>query len=777
MKKILNVTTFLACLMAAPLAMAQPASFGLGTSNCMTNSTETKGGQISLGVLGRDDVASSKFTEYRDVPKGVSLPCFSLFSKTDTLDFHLFGYNVNQGDQRYTGWFKTKSFDLIFDYNQIPHAMGNNARTIETEVSRGVWVMPNQLQQSLGAANDATPTAGRTVPFYDTLLDSVFASAGSVDISAMRKRGSAEFALGKSLPFDLSLTYMRELKSGYRGDEGGAVYGAVQTVLEVPSPLDELTQDIGVKAAKNFAKGNIHGSFARNLYNNRVDSLTVDNPFQWFDTPYVTTPAPAVGGGSRARWGQAPDNEANTTNLGFLLKFAKQTRFGGDFTMGRWTQNAAFIPYTINSTILTPTGARADSVSSLPQPSFDGKINTTTINFTFSSRPVEHLALRASFRSYELKNKTNRFVITGDVASNPDRTWSVVTPTVDDPYGHANANVYDNKTTKFTASAAYDIGALTIEGQARIGRLTRTSREATKGDDNGYAITALYKAKDWMNFRGSYDDAKRTVTAGETLYGFQSDEAERTTKRTMIDVEFSLPKGVDLTFAYALRDVKYPNRPNRIAVTGSAATPGAQPIPNSPSGLLDAKYDSYTAEIGYAPSDKVELNAYYTYEKNRTTNQWSTTTGLVLNNKLNYAGSDKTDTFGANASFQLKPDVWKLTFAAMRQKVDGLMDITAVESGSFYTPGRTTLIPAGQGGAADIDQWDDTKLTSVQAQLDYTVAKAWIVSAGYWYEKYDFKDAYTAGTTMLPAVPLIFMKPNRGAYDANVVYAKLAYTF
>ena len=32
-----------------------------------------------------------------------------------------------------------------------------------------------------------------------------------------------------------------------------------------------------------------------------------------------------------------------------------------------------------------------------------------------------------------------------------------------------------------------------------------------------------------------------------------------------------------------------------------------------------------------------------------------------------------------------------LTFRASQQKIDGLMDITAREAGSFYTPGRTTV--------------------------------------------------------------------------------------
>jgi hypothetical protein len=403
----MKVTTLtLAVLMAAPLAMAQDAP-------------ATSGGKITVGVLGRDDVESSKFTEYREVPKGVFVPYFKLFSKGEKLDFNLIGKNVRQDDQSYNGWLKTSSVDVYFDYNQTPHNMGNNGRTIMTEVSRGVWTMSDALQQSLGTANNATPTTGRNVTFYDSLLASSFASAGLVDVSKTRNRGSVAFDLGKKLPFDLTLTYMRELKSGYRGEDGGGIYSAVQSVVEVPGPLNEITQDIGVRAAYNFKKGNLHGSFSRNVYNNRAETLTIDNPFQWFDTPYLTSPAPATGGGTQARWINAPDNEASSGNLGFLLKFAKQTRLGGDVSMARWTQNAPFYPFTINSAILTPSGARADSLSALQRPSLDGKINTSTLNFTFSSRPVENLAIKANFRSYELTNKTNRFVVTGDVAASP----------------------------------------------------------------------------------------------------------------------------------------------------------------------------------------------------------------------------------------------------------------------------------------------------------------------------------------------------------------------
>ena len=211
--------------------------------------------------------------------------------------------------------------------------------------------------------------------------------------------------------------------------------------------------------------------------------------------------------------------------------------------------------------------------------------------------------------------------------------------------------------------------------------------------------------------------------------------------------------------------------------SGGVPVPGAQPIPGTPSGLLEALYDSFTGEVSYAPNARAELAAFYSYEKDASTNQWSTTTGAALNNLLNYAGSDKTNTFGANATVRIVPDKWTFLFLASHQQVDGLMDITAREAGSFYTPGRTTLIPAGAGGAADITDNDDTQLTTTLAQLDYGVTKNWVFSVGYVYEKYSFDDAYASGTDLMPQAILLFMKPNDGGYSMNIGFAKLSYRF
>jgi hypothetical protein len=127
--------------------------------------------------------------------------------------------------------------------------------------------------------------------------------------------------------------------------------------------------------------------------------------------------------------------------------------------------------------------------------------------------------------------------------------------------------------------------------------------------------------------------------------------------------------------------------------------------------------------------------------------------------------------------FQLVPEKWTLTVLAQQQKVDGFLDITAREAGSFYTPGRTTLIPSGQGGAADINDYDDTKQTTAVLDLGYSLAKAWTWSVGYAFDKYTNADAFSDGTTMFPQAVLFYLKANDGNYKTNMCYTRLNYRF
>src|SRR5512144_977103 len=119
-------------------------------------------GNISTYLLGRDDVGSAKFQEYRIVPKGLSVPFFDLQGSQKGTEFAFRAKNVFQDDQRYTGGLNTDWVGLAFDFNQIPHNMGYNGEACLTETAPGVWSMSSMLRNSLANAVESTPTAGRT---------------------------------------------------------------------------------------------------------------------------------------------------------------------------------------------------------------------------------------------------------------------------------------------------------------------------------------------------------------------------------------------------------------------------------------------------------------------------------------------------------------------------------------------------------------------------------------------------------------------------------------
>lgn len=729
-------------------------------------------GNFDFLLLGHEKVASSKFEEYRTVPNGPSMPFLNFAGAKGDNRYSFFAKNVSQKDQRYSGRANAGWFGVVFDYNSIPHNMGNDAKTIHTETAPGVWSMNATARKALGDAVDAVATTARIYPFYLELLGPTIAAAEHSTLAALRQRSDVAVNLGKASPFDVTFTYNRDVKTGYRGASAGDILGVVTSSVDVLEPLDEVTQDFGVRWMWNGAKGDVHAALNRNLYVDNITSLVVDNPFRASDLAYTSTAVP--GGPAQARFSTAPDNEAIRGAFGGQLKLAKMTRLTADIALGQWTQNAAFLPYTINSAILTPAGLPANSVSSLQRQSLDGKVDTASYNFTFVTRPAKPLTLRAKYRNYSYKDNSSRYVSIGSTSGSPDRSWTAAgTPTEDEPYGYATANRTDSSIGHFDAIAAYDIGGLTVEGSYRNIKTSwvgRVGTSGTDGDENGYKFAAVMHGNDWVDFRGHVDRAKRTVSGIEAgsvaaLQGVMADHAERIRTNVGLDVDISPMDTTSFTFGYARRRDDYPNRPLKVAID-----------PETKSGLLEASYDMYSVDYDLT-AGITEFSAFYTYEKIAETNRWVTLTSGAVNNLLTYAPYDKGHTFGVNAVFNIVPEKWALTLFAQHQKVDGFLDITARETGSFYTPGRTTLIPAGQGGAADIADYDDMRQTTGVVDLRYNFAKAWRWSLGYAYDKFTTADAFSDGTTIFPQAVLFFLKQNDGNYSTNVAYTRLSYRF
>ena len=203
-------------------------------------------------MAARPDVASSKFEEYRDVVRGVSMPAFRLFGSDSGLRFDLRGQNVKQLDERYTGYLKTDFFAVAADYNSIVHHIGNDGRTMLVQQSPGVWRMSPTLQQTFQNIWESTTNANRVfTTFVAPLFTPSIVDGSTVDVQVLRERTDIVVDLARNQPFSAKVNYRREQRHG----SGGLSSNYISYEIETPSVTEYLTQDVGFDAVARPAVG------------------------------------------------------------------------------------------------------------------------------------------------------------------------------------------------------------------------------------------------------------------------------------------------------------------------------------------------------------------------------------------------------------------------------------------------------------------------------------------------------------------------------------------
>jgi hypothetical protein len=685
-------------------------------------------GSTTLTWLGRGNVASSKFEEYRTAPRGLSLPDFSLAGHVSGLDFALTGENASRRDQRFTGYVNSEWFKVTFDYNQIMHNIGFGGRTLFNETAPGVWSMSSTLRGLLQTTWESTPSATKTYPWLLDFWGPSLTAGSTADVSLQRNRGTYTFELGEALGFDLNMTYFRETRRGAK--DTTPVYVSSQ-IFELPTPTDYLTQDFGLSAALNRKWGNVHGGYNYNWFKNNVPLMLVDNPLRATDAVYGSN----VGGPALGHNVMAPDNSASTFSLGGMAKIGKSTRLFGDVAFGQWKQNAAFFPYTFNTVILTPSGERADWRTSLPKSNLNGKIETTTMNVSFLTRPLRSMYLNVRYRSYDFNNKTPEIVSPGYVSW--DRSWSTSGNT-SIPYGY--------KTGRFETVLGYNFGKLlSLEGVYRQVVNDRTFREAEKTTEKAFSLSAIAHGSDWALLRITYENAKRAVSGiedGETDLNF--DLAKRDSQKVGLDLELTPLDALTFVISYFDRKATYQN----------------------PSwGYQSARYTTFGGEVNYQ-AKSLDATVYFTAEKNKDGHRGYQSISSVLEWYTAMA-DDKTDSIGGIFNFKIVPDKWDLALNYRYQKVNGFLDL---EGSAAIQATR-----AGNGGIKDIPDFDDTSISSFRGQLTYALSADMSLGFGVWSDNYDFNDASIQTGLFFPAPGVFTLSPNYGSYKVTAVYVSLTF--
>lgn len=194
---------------------------------------------------------------------------------------------------------------------------------------------------------------------------------------------------GKYLPtsrfshFRVSANYRRQEHDGV--DIYGGSYFFSQA-SSLPASFDYVTDevDFDIRYARDNGYLSLAGYWSN--FENSNDALNWENPF---------TSAP---GAEFAALAQPPDNSFSQVSLSGSYRFSQyHTVASFSAAFGRMFQDALFLPYTTNSTVV---------VGPLPRFSLGGEVDTTNLAFSLSAKVSDKARAKLAYRYDERDNQT-----------------------------------------------------------------------------------------------------------------------------------------------------------------------------------------------------------------------------------------------------------------------------------------------------------------------------------------------------------------------------------
>jgi MtrB/PioB family decaheme-associated outer membrane protein len=694
-----------------------------------------------LSLLGRfrsDDAKDSQYTQYRD-PKAVSGEFGLRYEKQDRYFFSADGKNLGQDDVNLN--FRGGRYGKIkgsITYDEIPHRFAFDVKTLYSGVGSDNLTLDDGLQTNLqGLSGDSAAQA--------RVLKNEFSNAATGDPDIKRKKLSGDLELLALDPFSIRAEFSREEQDGTRPFFGS--FG-LNSALEIFEPIDNETWSLKLIAEYAEKSYLLNATYYYQHFNNNEDTLTFDNPFRVDD---------AVGEPSSGRIDLAPDNDyQNISIAGSYRDLPFDGRISANAAWGWMRQDDDLPPFTTNTALVNPINY--SDRSSLPESEADVKVNTSLYNLKLNARPLSFVRVKGNLRHYDYDNKTDKIKFPdGYVESDafPE------TPQLGAPISTLPSSY---RKTKADLNLGFDVWNNTRLNLDYTYNLTkRDNREVDKQTDNIYGGSIDTHPFYWSDMRASYH---RTNTDIDDY-----------------DVDVYLESGQDLQQLPGLRkytqaDIDrdrfefmmnvYPFEP--LAFSGSFSY-GKDDYHDSPYGLTDADYYSFSIDGDYTLSDELRFNVFYIYEKYKNKQKAQGEfdedgDGISTVTDWKADGQDQINTFGGGINYIVLPERLDFDLKYSYAKVDGKIDFS---------------IP--NGSVDDFDTVNDSTLQTLEAKLKYNFWGGCFMTLGYVWENFDYDDYNKEGFTYVPTDAAgnfngaVLADTLWDDYDAHIVYAKLTYRF
>ncbi len=779
-----NIVRLLA-LAATVCAAALPASAQWGPEeekNCFPTGT----GSFTLAAQGGKGFEdSSKLQQYETFPKGVFLPCANFSWKNDK-DYFIDAKGTKLGlDDQFASVLagKKSGASLFLKWDQNPNWQSNTAQTPYSETISGntaYYHVPDGMR--LGLQNVYTPwvaptssnpsgvgtaPANPTVPGFFAVEPWVDQSP-TFDLRYVRKTGTAGIEIPVGKDFVFSASYSHETRNG---NKNTTFYGGPD--YEVATPIDFKTE--GFRFGGEYAKGRLFANVTADFSNftNEIQYATIDNPERLqLNNPGYPTARTVYNDAATFRLWLPPDNKAYQIDLTAGYTLPARHKITGSLSTGQMKMDHELLDLSTNPDLGLQPPNPAFSVAP-PYGSVEAKYDTLMLNFRFTGDPSPYFGYIASYRKFELKDKTEEYEFQSSVRGDVGASYlGPSAPLLREHFGWS------------VETLRGEVHALPVHGLRLSLSYNEDKRKFDVGEyeevkDKTFAVNVDWGWK-WVALHGGFSNFKRdpgTAYDAPVWEGASFTDTAQRDRNTWNALVTLTPI-------------------EKLAVSFTGLTQ-KNDFPTSVTGLLDQTMDTFGVDVTYAPNKNINLTAGYVYEKYYfdmaaayiprglnppfdPANMWD--------NKTN----DKVDTFRAGLSWALVPD---------KVDLDATVDYTKPRSDSQYKfdlpgtpigglneangvfPANVPPIPGFPTFTFDSFPLVTKKFIMAKIRLAYHVSKNLTASVLYWKQKYDNTDWTTdlmqpyMGHVDPGANRWFFLGARIPSYNTDVFRASLTYTF
>lgn len=583
---------------------------------------------------------------------------------------------------------KQGKYKLFLKFNELPHNISDTAKTPFTGVGSSSLNYTNVLHD--------------------------------VDLYTLRKRIDLGGSLIPVTRWEYAVKVRHETKDGQRGTAGPFYFSSAQLI----QPVDYVTDQVDISAAYNGAKLQGKLAYYGSIFKNSDASLTWQNP--------NALPGSFPDKGQLAL---PPSNQFHQIVITSGYQFTDRTRAMGEVTLGRMTQDEAFLPATTNTSLPTIT---------LPRASLNGQVDTVNANFKVVSAPIDKLRLNAAYTYSDRNNKTPQSTYQWVSTDTFPRlsTDPTVTTRTNQPYSftrnlvNLSADYRLPKYAKLAAGYDYDNYKRPLQDIDKTSEQTLWGKVTAKAD----------KYADWM-FKFAH--AKRDVSAFQPNAEIYPPQNVLMRKYNMADRDRNT-----VGFHTGITPVE------RLSL-GVGIDYAKDNYSKSLVGLLDGVQSDVNGDASLVLTDKATMTLFINHEDIKSSQGGMQDASNVPPIQDWHARNhDTTDTAGLGVKYN----------------VNEKLDLGADYSASRST-GRVS-VSTFLGGHVDQPFPDlTTKLDTVKIYGIYKLKPAVALHAAYWYERYNSTDWTLDGVTPFNIPNVISLGQLSPSYHVNVVTLSVRYSF